>query len=355
MESQDLHIPRIFHGPVNICGIGRSIADWQREKKKATSDFIVFTDRTPFQDSHQNLHFEQKSAVARIIGKLKFFACAVNDYDIFHFYFGKTLLPLSIDLPILRLLGKKIIMHYVGSDIRLYALHSKNNPYYHLRKAKSIWDHFDLAKRARMIWQGVWFHVCFAELTLYPHARTSIPLRKINHTLWINKARSVPSTPPKPTKRTNPSVIHAPTDVHTKGTPFIEKAVEELKHEGLQFQFHIYSGKPHDELMEILQTDADIVIDQLFSGGFGVFAMEAMSFGRPVCSFILPEIREQIPDLPIVQCTVDTLKTNLRDLIMDGEKRDRIGYEGWQFAQKHFDQDKIYEELWQIYLKLMKQ
>jgi glycosyltransferase involved in cell wall biosynthesis len=353
MNTRTDQILRIFHGPANICGIGRKIADWQREKKKATSDFIVFTDRTPFQDSHQNLHFERRTAVTRIIGKLIFFVRAVKDYDIFHFYFGKTLLPLSIDLPILRLFGKKIIMDYVGSDIRLYSLHSKNNPYYHLRKAKSIWDHFDLAKRARMIWQGLWFHTCFVDPDIYPHARTSIQRKKINYGIWINKALIVPPISPNPTKPTNPSVIHAPTDVHTKGTPFIEKAVEELKREGLQFQFHIYSGKPHDELMEILQTDADIVIDQLFSGGFGVFASEAMSFGRPVCSFILPEIREQIPDLPIVQCTVDTLKTNLRDLIMDGEKRDRIGNESWQFAQKHFDQDKIYEELWQIYLKLM--
>ena len=177
--------------------------------------------------------------------------------------------------------------------------------------------------------------------------------KKINHSLWINKARSVQSKPPKPTKPTNPSVIHAPTDIHTKGTPIIEKAVKELMGEGIQFQFHIYNGKPHDELMQILQNEADIVIDQLFNGGFGVFAMEALSSGRPVCSFIMPEIRERVPDLPIVQCTIDTLKNNLRELITDKEKRDRIGNESWQFARTHFDKDRIYEELWQIYLKLM--
>jgi glycosyltransferase involved in cell wall biosynthesis len=93
--------------------------------------------------------------------------------------------------------------------------------------------------------------------------------------------------------------------------------------------------------------------DESKIGAFGVFASEAMSFGLPVCSFIQPNVREQIPDLPIVQCTIDTLKANLRELIRDREKRDKIGYEGWQFARRHFDQDRIYEALWKIYLDLI--
>ncbi len=38
--------------------------------------------------------------------------------DVFHFYFGLTLVPQSLQFPILRLFGKRSVMHYLGSDIR---------------------------------------------------------------------------------------------------------------------------------------------------------------------------------------------------------------------------------------------
>lgn len=45
---------RIFHGPVNIAGIGRHLADWQR-KWGADADFIVFD--VPERKANKNHHF----------------------------------------------------------------------------------------------------------------------------------------------------------------------------------------------------------------------------------------------------------------------------------------------------------
>ena len=38
--------------------------------------------------------------------------------DVFHFYFGLTLVPQSLQYPLLGALRKKSVMHYLGSDIR---------------------------------------------------------------------------------------------------------------------------------------------------------------------------------------------------------------------------------------------
>ena len=38
--------------------------------------------------------------------------------DVFHFVFGLTLVPQALQFPLLRLFGKKSVMHYLGSDIR---------------------------------------------------------------------------------------------------------------------------------------------------------------------------------------------------------------------------------------------
>ena len=38
--------------------------------------------------------------------------------DVFHFYFGLTLVPKSLQFPLLRATGKRSVMHFLGSDIR---------------------------------------------------------------------------------------------------------------------------------------------------------------------------------------------------------------------------------------------
>ena len=38
--------------------------------------------------------------------------------DVFHFYFGLTLVPKTLQFPILRAARKKSVYHYLGSDIR---------------------------------------------------------------------------------------------------------------------------------------------------------------------------------------------------------------------------------------------
>lgn len=42
----------------------------------------------------------------------------IRDFDVFHFVYGTSILPFHIDVYILKLFRKKIVMHFVGSDIR---------------------------------------------------------------------------------------------------------------------------------------------------------------------------------------------------------------------------------------------
>ena len=46
------------------------------------------------------------------------FARVLPDTDLFHFYFGHTLVPRRIQFPLLRLTRRKSLLHYLGSDIR---------------------------------------------------------------------------------------------------------------------------------------------------------------------------------------------------------------------------------------------
>ena len=98
---------RIYHGPVNIGGIGGYISKYLRSKGYV-SKFIVWSDFTMRNNHDQNLHIEKYNFIIKILIIFKnFFSCFVN-YNIFHFYAGKTLLPYGLDLPILKLFSKKL-------------------------------------------------------------------------------------------------------------------------------------------------------------------------------------------------------------------------------------------------------
>lgn len=345
---------RIFHGPENIGGIGRYLADWQREKKNSRSDFIVYCDNTPFQNSHKNLHLEEKNGFTALFMKIKFFVQALNEYDLFHFYFGKSLLPLNLDLPFLRLCKKRIIMNYVGSDIRLTSVEKKRNPYYHLRlEAEKKQAPPELIKKIKIVWQSIWFDRCIAPRNLYAHANQLIPSGKIIRDIWTTNTIILPDAPPAFQTKKNPVILHAPTNPERKGTKYIIQAIEWLEENHFKFEFLYPKNLPHDELIEIIKNRADIVVDALLSGGYGNLAMEGMGYGKSVCGFILDEIRSLNPDLPVVHCTIETIKDKLAWLINNPEERLRISKAGWEFAKKHYDRNVICEQLWKLYLDIL--
>ena len=353
MQINQTHKPRIFHGPEKICGIGRYLADWQRENKAVRSDFIVYSDHTPYQNSHQNLHLDKKNTIQAFFSKIDFLRKAINDYDLFHFYFGKTLLPLNLDLPILKLFHKNIIMHYVGSDIRIMRIARKENPFLIHRPPKGFLDRNDFLKMVRMVWQSIWFDRCLAGKEIYVYAKSAIPKRKIVNSIMVSNTIDFSTTQPDFSTHPIPVIVHAPTHTGTKGTDYVERAMGELKSDGYIFDFQLIHNKPHDEVIDTIKNKADIVVDQLLIGGFGSLAMEGMSYGKTVCGYVRDSLRAELPDLPIVQCTINTIKEKLAWLIDHPKERIRLGKAGWEFAKVHYDRNKNCEELWELYTELL--
>src|SRR5438094_453806 len=80
--------------------------------------------------------------------------------------------------------------------------------------------------------------------------------------------------------RDRPLVVHAPSNRARKGTEQLVAACE-----GLEVDLEIVEGLHHDEAFARYAA-ADIVVDQLNAGWYGVFALEAMALGKPVLTFL---------------------------------------------------------------------
>ena len=344
---------KIFHGPVNIAGIGGYLAKAQREQG-FISDFITYRDDTMRQNHDIDLHLDNYNRVSRTIIKLIFFIFCLLKYNIFHFYFGMTLFPFGLDLPILKLFRKKILMAYCGSDIRLISdVEKKRNPYFHLLNIGLDSPKFDNRKKRMMRWQNLWIDKFSAVRNQYANARIIIPKHKIIKDLWINNTMDMDAFYPSFKTKSIPVLIHAPSNPQIKGSEYVEKAVAALKAEGYKFEYIRLEKIPNDEAQRILRDDADIIIDQLLLGGFGNLTVEAMYYGKPVCCYLAKDVLLDCPDCPIVNCTIENLKEKLARLIKHPEERVQLGKKGRIFVEKHCDRRKINQRILEIYNELV--
>ncbi len=148
-----------------------------------------------------------------------------------------------------------------------------------------------------------------------------------------------------------PLVVHAPSRKASKGTEFVEAACAELP-----VDLDVVHGLPHEEAVERYRR-ADIVVDQLNAGWYGIFAIEAMALGKPVVTFLHDEAVRRTEEafgieVPIVNATKETLTDALRPLVEDAEERRRRGEASRVYVEAVHDDELIADRLLALYARI---
>ena len=114
--TNDPQALRVTHAPVNIAGI-----PWENvqalRRKGVDARLVVFERGRLHPEADWSLD-RHGGLPQRLLQQFAAFARLAPQTDVFHFYFGLTLIPKSLQFPLLRLLRKKSVFHYLGSDIR---------------------------------------------------------------------------------------------------------------------------------------------------------------------------------------------------------------------------------------------
>lgn len=122
-----------------------------------------------------------------------------------------------------------------------------------------------------------------------------------------------------------PIIVHAPNHRNVKGTQFLLDALKDLGERGLQFELKLVEKTARPEAIEIYKR-ADIIADQFVMGAYGVFALECMSLGKPVLTYLDHDhLCNPVFNLPVVNSNRDNLAGVLAALISVPELRTRIG------------------------------
>jgi glycosyltransferase involved in cell wall biosynthesis len=126
--------------------------------------------------------------------------------------------------------------------------------------------------------------------------------------------------------------------------------------EGLDADLVLVEGLHHDEAFERYR-EADIVVDQLNAGWYGLFAIECMALGKPVLTFLHDEAverteRELGVRVPVVNATRETLRTRLQELVASPPERTRIGAESRAYVEQVHDLERVADRLLALYARL---
>jgi glycosyltransferase involved in cell wall biosynthesis len=268
-----------------------------------------------------------------------------GNFDVFHYYFASTLLPWMLDARYQKWRGKRIVTEFFGSDVRLPETEAKRNPYF-------VNAYYESEKVNRKRLQA-WADLTAGEVIIADHSFNLFlePYFNTIHVVGqrIDCSRYTPHYPDPKVKR--PRVLHAPSQQASKGTVHVEQAVENLKSKGLDFEYIRVSGMAYGDAMEIYKT-ADLVIDQLCLGSHGIFACEAMSLGKPVICYILPELIAEYPEgFPIINANPDTIESVLEEWLQSPAKLHEVGKQSRAYAERVHDVRRIAKDLIRIYQK----
>lgn len=278
------------------------------------------------------------------------FACVVPlQYDVVHFHFAQSLLPEVagyLDARAYRRVGRRVVVEFWGSDVRLPDVEAARNPYY----VNAYGEDGATNRRRLQRWSSVTGgHAVVPDHSFLAYVQPYFD--KVHVVRQRVDTKQYRPTYPRPDTR-SPVVVHAPSQREYKGTRHLEEAVSDLRRRGLRFEYREVHGLSHDEAIRVYEQ-ADLVVDQLCSGSHGAFAVEAMSLGKPVISWILPELVPTYPEgFPVISANPATIADVLADWVGRPEDRHRLGRQAREYAERVHDTRVVARRLVDVYRSL---
>lgn len=268
----------------------------------------------------------------------KLAAKMIAENDVFHFHFGTSLTLDYSDLPLLNELNKKVFMQHWGSDVRMYSKAVKSNPYIKVKDS----DEERIRRKLEFISKQI-SHCIVSDYELHDYVKDFY-----NNVHIIRQAIDLEKYKVKNNKNNKLLIVHAPSSPEIKGTKHILEAIEELKQK-YDFDFKLVQGMAHEEAKKVYQK-ADIIIDQILCGSYGLFSIEAMAMGKPVICWISEHIKETYPEeLPIISANPDNIKEKIEYMINNRDMLNEIGQAGRKYVEKYHDMNVISKELLDLY------
>lgn len=329
---------RVFHLPVDIRWILENTIKGQEELGIETRTLMTSSrgirNRERFEVSQLPLRQAQgflKGYPRFATSFLKFWSrywTCLQWADVVHWQYSNRLaVPGSfgegLDFKLLRASGKPAIVQFHGGDFRNSALWCETNPWWHEAYEPSFMENLDKnAAETQKSFAEADFVFAMGQGML-----SSVALENSDRMCLLERMvdmSEIEETKKNIERHTTDKlrICHTPSHPTAKGTHYIVKAIHELQ-QNYDFDFDLIENVEHHEALSRTAA-ADIMVEQIINGDYGLAAVEGMGLGCAVVSNVNTALRQQYPKtLPIASADPDTLYQVLERLIInEGERKD---------------------------------
>lgn len=341
---------RISIGPGEVAGYFSRLKAGFDELGVPCEHFVLTPNKFSYQESEYFLRFafragnwlyESKSNIAQNLGHFwslsvcsLVFLYALIRCDVFIFS-GFTSFLRFRELPLLRLLGKKVVVVFLGSDARppIFSGRHLDDKGAHVDPEEAYEEAKRMVSKIRKIEKYadvIVSHTATAQFLSRDFIRFMAVGMPINSNLVVNNDQEERDKPIR--------ILHAPSRPLAKGSLEFRKIIEELKAEGFSIDFIELLGVPNREVLLELQK-CDFVIDELYSDiPLAMFATEAAIFSKPVVvgGYYALQYQNDNPDThvpPALYVEPEDIKQAVRTMIIDSDFRLDLGRRANDFIQ----------------------
>jgi glycosyltransferase involved in cell wall biosynthesis len=323
---------KVLHSPINVAGGPGAISAGLRALG-VESTLLVFNER-PFQRGFDvNLELRDTSKASSIPfnlpKQLRALGWAVRNFDVFHFHAGLTLAPRRVTLPLLKARRKGIVFQSWGSDLRRRSASEVS----YLRSAGAVVVGSYLTRRLAP--RGHW-----PDYDVVPPA------------LVLDDWEPAPTEPGESLR-----IAHAPSKRAVKGTEAVLAAVESLRAKGAPVELDLIEGVPNAEA-RLRYAAADVVVDQLRVGWYGMFAIESMALAKPVVVHLDEEAAAETEEafglaLPLVRADEGKLEDVLATLVEQRAELPERGRRSREYVERVHAHTAVAQRMLEIYERVM--
>lgn len=275
---------------------------------------------------------------------------AITQFDIFIFIFGETFTNSTVELWLLKLLRKKTIFIFCGSDARPPFVDGAIYPH-----GCSI-NFADVRKTTARQKRKISTIERLADICI--NSPSSGQFHNKPFINWF--AMGIPINDSRKENFIIPKegivrILHSPSSPAVKGSDRIFQAIDNLKQRGYSIELITITNKPNETVIEELEK-CDFVVDQLYSDTpMAGFATEAAAMGKPavVGGYFSMKIQSYLlgnNTPPSLFVHPDRLEQAIEKMIVDINYRQDLGRKAKEFVLGHWSQ----EEVARRYLRLLK-
>lgn len=261
-----------------------------------------------------------------------FFWKVVARYEVIHCHFGISLSETGWDLEILRRLGRKIVIHYRGCEVREPERIKAESPKANMCHACDYGGSVCREGKPRVALSrrfGDTFLVTTPDMKDFVPDAIQFPLfapeldgqgRAIERTDGHSHGRTKDDSNGRRSDRRAFKIVHTTNHPGIEGTERIQEAVGRLRQEGFDIDFVFLRGVPPERVIEETR-DADLAIGKMQMGFYANAQIESMALGVPTVTYVRPDfMTEALERSGFIICSLSNLEETLRFYLSHPEK-----------------------------------